>query len=163
MIATEQPDVSLQWLHEGHAGSLHRLLQENRTHLTEHGDYREQVSTSLDVIRSELSAANGLRFGILVRDALVGRIDLVPVEPPQFGLGYWLAKNATGQGYATAAVRALVAYAATELGASDIYAGVTHGNARSEALLRRTGFVAVARFDTYTRFHRSLAASSIQD
>lgn len=156
MIATERPELRLQWLDEGHAGSLHKLLQENRSHLTEHGDFREQVSMSLDALRTYLRAANGLRFGMFARSELVGQIDLVPVEPPRYGLGYWLAKDATGRGYATAAVKAVVAYAATELGASDIYAGVTHGNVRSEALLRRAGFVTVDRFSTYTRFHRSL-------
>jgi len=156
MIATERPEVSLRWLDEGHSGRLHKLLQENRSHLTEHGDYREQVSASLDALLSELSVPNGLRFGIFVRDELVGRIDLVPVDPPRYSLGYWLAKDATGLGYATVAVTALIEYAANKLGASDIYAGVTHGNGPSEALLRRAGFEAVARFDTYGRFHRSL-------
>lgn len=156
MIATERPEVILRWLDEGHSGRLHKLLQENRSHLTEHGDHREQVSASLDALRTELSASNALRFGIFVRDELIGRIDLVPVDPPRYSLGYWLAKSATGLGYATIAVTALIEYAANELGASDIYAGVTHGNGPSEALLRRTGFVAVARFDTYRRFHRSL-------
>ena len=156
MIATERPEVSLRWLDEGHSGRLHKLLQENRSHLTEHGDYREQVSALLDALLSELSVPNGLRFGIFVRDELVGRIDLVPVVPPRYSLGYWLAKDATGLGYATVAVTALIEYAANKLGASDIYAGVTHGNGPSEALLRRAGFEALARFDTYGRFHRSL-------
>ena len=156
MITTERPEVSLRWLDEGHSGRLHKLLQENRSHLTEHGDYREQVSASLDALLSELSVPNGLRFGIFVRDELVGRIDLVPVAPPRYSLGYWLAKDATGLGYATVAVTALIEYAANKLGASDIYAGVTHGNGPSEALLRRAGFEAVARFDTYGRFQRSL-------
>jgi RimJ/RimL family protein N-acetyltransferase len=58
----------------------------------------------------------------------------------------------TGRGYATAACKALIAYGKAELGATTIYAGVTKGNVKSEALLVRLGFQAVADRGTYTRF-----------
>jgi RimJ/RimL family protein N-acetyltransferase len=82
---------------------------------------------------------------------------LVPVDPPRYGCGFWLAEPATGQGVASAAVGALVEYAARELAASDVFAGVTHGNSRSVAVLERSGFRRSDHFDTYDRFHRRLA------
>jgi RimJ/RimL family protein N-acetyltransferase len=71
-------------------------------------------------------------------------------------LGYWLAKEAAGQGYASAALRALIGHARIDLHATDIYAGVTRGNAKSEALLERLGFLPVLDFDSYRRFHLGL-------
>jgi hypothetical protein len=40
-------------------------------------------------------------------------------------LGHWLSEDVTGHGYATAAVAALLRYAGEELGATDVFAGVT--------------------------------------
>ena len=112
---------------------------------------------SRDQVEAELAADSAnLRFGIVLSGTLIGRIDLIAADPPKYGLGYWLAKNATGQGYASAALRALISHAGTELHATDIYAGVTRGNARSEALLERLGFLPVLDFDSYRRFHLGL-------
>ncbi|HLU57581.1 MAG TPA: hypothetical protein VKZ81_19165 [Pseudonocardia sp.] len=44
-------------------------------------------------------------------------------------------------------------FAEDVLGATDVYAGVGHGNVRSAALLARLGLTPVARFESYTRFH----------
>lgn len=41
---------------------------------------------------------------------------------------------------------------------TDVFAGVSHGNERSVALLHRLDFAVVADFDTYRRFHRALGA-----
>jgi RimJ/RimL family protein N-acetyltransferase len=162
-VPTEWPHVTLRRLDGSHSNRLYDLLQANRAHLTQYGDYRDQVAADPDGLRAELEAADRLCYGIFVMDDLVGRIDLVAVDPPQYGLGYWLAHQATGRGYATIAVKGLLEYARTSLRASDIYAGVTHGNGASAAVLRRAGFTPIARFDTYTRFHRGMGQSSIQD
>ncbi len=66
-------------------------------------------------------------------ETLIGRVDLVPVDPPSYVIGYWLGEESTGRGYATAACRAVIDYAQQFLLASDIFAGVTHGNKRSVA------------------------------
>lgn len=160
MIGTEKPELHLRGLGQADAENLHRLIQENHAHLTAHGDYAKLAATSLDDLRAELAVPNSLRFGLFVNDSLVGCMDLIAVDPPRYGLGYWLARNATGRGYATTALNALLSYAAQSLGATEVFAGVTHGNAASEAVLRRAGFAEVARFDTYTRFGRALAKAA---
>lgn len=43
-------------------------------------------------------------------------------------------------------------HAAQALGATDIFAGATHANDRSAALLERLGFEPVAEFENHTRF-----------
>ncbi|WP_088282374.1 GNAT family N-acetyltransferase [Kineosporia sp. A_224] len=80
----------------------------------------------------------------------------MPVDPPRYGLGYWVRASSQGRGLASAAVGALLEHAQTRCGATDVFAGVTHGNDRSVALLRRLGFVEAATFERYTRFRRRL-------
>lgn len=158
MLKTTSPNLILRNLTPDDAGTLHDLLQANRVHLTAHGDYREQVTASLDTLAAELGEEPGgkLRFGILLSGKLIGRADLTPVDPPRYGLGYWLAQGATGKGYAGLALSGLLEFAASNLHASEVYAGVSHGNIRSERLLLRLGFVQVADLDTYTRFRLTL-------
>jgi RimJ/RimL family protein N-acetyltransferase len=151
-------------LNDGHALALHDLVQENRAHLTAHGDYAELVAASLEALEGQLTQgkSRNLQFGIFLSQKLIGRIDLVPVDPPRYGLGYWLAQHSTGNGYATAALKALLGFAGTDLRATDIYAGVTNGNWRSEAVLQRAGFMPVEVFKNYTRFHRALTGHNVR-
>jgi RimJ/RimL family protein N-acetyltransferase len=157
-LATSLAELTLRPLGKQDARALFDLVQENRLHLTALGDYAELVSMSFEQLDTELAdtATSNLRFGILLGETLIGSAELIPVDPPRYGLGYWLAEQATGKGYATAAVGRLVAFAREDLGASDIYAGVTHGNHRSQALLGRLGFLPVATFERYTRYHCAL-------
>jgi len=50
----------------------------------------------------------------------------------------------------------LIAYGQAALVAKTIWAGVTNGNAKSEAVLARLGFQAVSDQGTYTRFNLPL-------
>ena len=158
MIKTSIDGLVLAPLTEDHSLALHELIQENRAYLTANGDYADLIATPLKRLALELAgpSSRNLRYGICVRQQLLGRIDLIPVAPPHYGIGYWLAESATGKGYATAALQALLKFARAELQATDIFAGVTHGNSRSSAVLERAGFVPVETFERYTRFHRLL-------
>lgn len=158
MLQTIAPGLILRVLTPNDAGTLHALLRSNRTHLTAHGDYQEQVAATLDMLTAELAEEEGgrWRFGFFLNDELIGRADLTPVDPPRYGLGYWLARGATGKGYARAGLAALLQFACDQLNASEVYAGVTNGNIRSERLLSRLGFLQVADFATYTRFQLTL-------
>ena len=157
VLQTALPGLELRPLTATDAPALHRLVAENATHLTAHGDYAELLAATQQAMELALSEASNrhLRFGLVVNGQLVGRLDLVPVEPPRYGIGYWLASAATGKGYATAAITAACAYARDDLGASDIFAGVTHGNHKSAAALERAGFRKVETFERYARFHLS--------
>ncbi|MFI8320698.1 GNAT family N-acetyltransferase [Streptomyces sp. NPDC085529] len=142
------------------AAEYHALIDRNRDHLTQHGDYQELAASDYKTAHAELlnDPSPSLRCGVLLHGTLIGRVDLVAVDPPKYGLGYWLDHEATGQGYATAACRALIEYGAAVLGATDVFAGVTHGNSKSSTVLTRLGFQVAEVFETYTRYHRALGA-----
>ena len=157
LLKTQIPDLTLRRLGGADADRLFELIQDNRHHLTAHGDYAELAAASSETLAAELSGSDDqVRLGIFLGESLVGRLDLIPVDPPRYGLGYWLCESATGKGYGTAAVGTAIVHARDDLGATDIYAGVTHGNLSSVALLRRNGFAAAADFERYTRYHRAL-------
>lgn len=157
MIPTAIPGLTLRELVHRDAPDLLAAIADNRAHLTAFGDYAELSAMTLAQLEAELAAADDkTRFGIFHDGQLVGRADLIAVDPPNYGIGYWLAAHATGKGYATAAVAALVDQARRLPGAAALYAGVTHGNQRSIAVLERVGFRQVARFERHARFHLAL-------
>jgi RimJ/RimL family protein N-acetyltransferase len=153
-IATDIPNLRLVALNSEDADAYYALVDRNRTHLTQHGDWTDLGEATPQSVTASLSTAggSGTPFGIWRDGQLIGRADLNPRTPGNFVLGYWLGGEFTGKGYATAACKALIAHGKAELGATTIYAGVTKGNAKSEALLDRLGFRAVADRGTYTRF-----------
>ena len=135
------------------------LVDRNRGHLTQHGDWTDLGEATLESVQVDLVHFEGLStsFGIWLDGQLIGRADLNPRTHGNFVLAYWLGGEFTGKGYATAACQALIAYGKAELGATIIWAGVTKGNTKSEALLRRLGFQAVADRGTYTRYKLPLS------
>lgn len=153
-LPTRVPGLILRALTPEDADAYYALLDRNRRHLSRLGDYQEEGDATRAWVRNELDQDPGphLRYGIRLDGELIGRIDLIAVDPPRYGTGYWLGLDHTGAGRATAACEALFDYAVRALGATDIFAGVTHGNDRSTALLRRLGFEPVADFAHYTRF-----------
>lgn len=153
MIPTRMDALALRQFGPADADALHALVQANRGHLGERGEHTDLIAASVEDLREELGADDGkLRFGIFRSGTLIGRVDLIEVEPGRYGIGYWLAEDATGRGYATEALRALLDFARDGLGARAVYAGVSHGNHKSTALLGRLGFVPVAEFEDFTRF-----------
>jgi RimJ/RimL family protein N-acetyltransferase len=154
-IALHIDGVALRSLAPGDAKAYRALLQRNDDHLGP--NYADDIAAS-EAEQAARFAGNPdppLMFGIVADGILIGRIDLVAVDPPRFGLGYWVSKERAHEGIASAAVAAIVDYAHQPLGATDVYAGVSHGNTASERVLDRNGFERIARFDAYDRFHRS--------
>ena len=119
------------------------------------GDYTELAGSTLEDITGYFANPpdNNVRMGVWVSRELAGRVDLNPVAPGTFVLGYWLGHAYTGRGYATESCRAILDYGRRSLGATEFWAGVTRGNLRSVAVLKRLGFSAVEALPDRTRFH----------
>lgn len=75
-------------------------------------------------------------------------------EDGAWELGYNLRRDAWGQGYATEAARALIAWAHTEHGATRFTAAHVTANAASGNVLRKCGFKFV-RYGQYGRYDGS--------
>ncbi len=101
---------------------------------------------------------NGDSFGFLVRaeGSRVGFVRLVREHPwtnltRDGELGYWIAPEAWGNGYATAAGECMVEYAFTELGLHRVTASTFETNDASQRVIEKIGFVqeGVARKSAY--------------
>lgn len=164
-LPTPIPGVSLRVLTPADSVDYRALLQANRAHLTRHGDFTDQIRASEGEIEQALAhpGKKERAYGIWLHGTLVGQASIIAAAPPHYSLGYWLAQTATGQGLASAACATLIERSSTVLGATDMFAGVTHGNHASVALLRRLGFTPVAECVTYTRFHLALTPPPRQE
>lgn len=113
----------------------------------------EAVAQDLDADIADFAAAQGhLRWTVWRRDSTVrvGRCGLgplrSPVAPPdlrgQYEIGWSLAPEHWGKGYAAEAARAVLAHAFGPLGIAQVFAQTSDSNAPSTRLMQRLGFTA---------------------
>ncbi|PKQ06597.1 MAG: 30S ribosomal protein S5 alanine N-acetyltransferase [Alphaproteobacteria bacterium HGW-Alphaproteobacteria-11] len=89
-------------------------------------------------------------------EALVGGCTLSGVQrgvQQSCTLGYWAGEKYAGQGYVTAAVRALVPYVFEELKLHRLQAACLPENERSRAVLRKCGFTEEGNARGYLRIN----------
>jgi ribosomal-protein-alanine N-acetyltransferase len=146
--------VSLELLTAAHADAVLAFEQENRAYFAswiwERGDeYFAEFAARHAALLAE-QATGACRFHVLTDDsgAVVGRVNLVDIENGSAELGYRIAEKWAGQGLATAAVRAIIAVAATEYGLTVLRAGASDRNPASQAVLTRAGFRQVGTSST---------------
>lgn len=116
-------------------------MRSDLAHLNRHSDWTEIVEAQA----GPLSGAPALVA--LAADRVVGGGGLEEVQPGRFTLSYWVVSGMTGQGIASALVRHLFDEG-LRASATDLYAGVVHGNSASVCALMKNGFTCVATFDT---------------
>ena len=155
-LSTSMPGLTLNKLTVADAPAYYAVLDRNRDHLSRYGDYQDEANATPAWAVDHLAQSASDRFGIWQNHLLIGRVDLVHAAPPQYGLGYWISHDAARHGYATAACAAVLRHAYTSHDATDIFAGVSHGNIPSIAVLRRLGFRPITRLGHHTRFHLPL-------
>ncbi len=88
------------------------------------------------------------QFAIAIDGVVAGGIGLLPgrdIYRRSAELGYWRAEPYWGRGVATAAVRAVTAWAFPTLGLARIFAGVLEWNPASCRVLEKAGFTLEAR------------------
>jgi len=122
--------------------ALYDLIQANRAHLTQNGDYIEMVERSHEEIKNEFvdGEQNSEVFGLQYFDHLIGSVSLIRYEESVFGLGYWISADQSGKGLMSEAVKATVDFAYHRYQASEIWAGITPSNRQSINLVTRLGF-----------------------
>jgi [ribosomal protein S5]-alanine N-acetyltransferase len=131
--------------------ALAALQRKNRAFLAPYEPVRDESFFTEDgqreVVRTALErhAEGTVRPHVVLDEGgrVVGRVtlnDIVRGPLQSCSLGYWLARDATGRGLATAAVRDMQRVAFDELGLHRIQAGTLVDNVRSQRVLERTGF-----------------------
>lgn len=133
------------------ADELLRFEIDNRAFFEARINSRPAAYYSPDGVRAaialaEREAAEDKGYQFLVRaeaGELVGRVNLVGVKRSHFQmceLGYRMAESACGRGYASEAVRLVLARAFGELGLKRVEAVARVGNEGSVKVLLRNGF-----------------------
>ena len=97
------------------------------------------------IARQHGRTRNGQGWSLAIAEAKSGQavgcvVLLVRPQPGVAGLGYWLAPDARGLGYATRAVELMTTWALQVQGFSRVEAWVEPDNSASTAVLRRCGF-----------------------
>ncbi len=141
-LPTAIPGVTLRQLTGQDTAAYYTLIQKNRAFLTRYGDYQELVQLTAAGINGNFSTPTeqALRMGIWQGQALAGQVDLTPVAPGVFVLGFWLGQAHTGQGIMPTACKAILEYACQTRPVKEFLAGVRLANVESAAVVERFGF-----------------------
>ena len=124
-----------------------------------HGAHRTMAETQRALrVYADILVAHGYSFVAVVEretGTLVGDAGLNPLagRGPDIELGYTVARDAWGRGYATEAARALVGHAFGALGAPRVMAQVEPANAGSRHVLEKLGMTPREERTAYGRPH----------
>ena len=142
-IKTDKPSLLLRLLKEDDAEELSLRVDQNRDHLRQWMPWLDEIDT-LNFIRSSLESATAgtqYSYALLLGSELVGAVAFNSIEKMNrcATMGYWLAKSKMGNGYMTAAVKALIEEGFQQLELNRIQARVATGNYPSQAVCERLG------------------------
>jgi ribosomal-protein-alanine N-acetyltransferase len=141
----------LEQLHADHAPAVLAFELVNRAYfaasISDRGDeYFDQFPDRHSALLAEQKAGI-CAFYVLVADdgSVLGRFNLYDFKDGTANLGYRVAQQVAGRGVATATVRELCRIAAARHGLRTLRAATSHGNAASQKVLTKAGFVPVGR------------------
>lgn len=148
--------VSLRFILPQHAEELARVIDDNRSHLARWlpwatDNYRlEGVREWIDIVTRAFGERTELALSIVRDGALVGGIGWTnwvmtnhadwKMRTASAEIGYWLARDAEGQGIVTRSTRALVDFGFREIDLDRVVIRAEPENARSWAVAERLGF-----------------------
>ncbi len=90
-----------------------------------------------------------LLFSIFINDLLIGGVGLSFEENNDYDLGFWIARDYWGKGYATEAAMGLIRFVKKELKPKKIKACHIKGNTGSSNVLRRLGFEKIGECEEF--------------
>ena len=127
-----------------HANNLLMLIDENRTRLRAWLPWLDRTRTVDDIkmFIKRTKKDNEIHHVIFKNKELVGIIGLHHInhDHRKAVIGYWLSKNAEGQGTMTRAVRLVLQYAFNKLKLHRVVIDCAVGNTKSCAIPERLGF-----------------------
>lgn len=137
----------LELLHGGHAPAVLAFELANRSYfaaaVSDRGDdYFDKFTDRYKALLAEQEAGSCAFYVLVAEDGeVLGRFNLVDIEDRTATLGYRLAQHVAGHGVATATVRDLCRLAASRHGLRLLRAATAYGNAASQRVLTKAGFV----------------------
>ncbi|HEY0599002.1 GNAT family protein [Brevundimonas sp.] len=142
--------------------SSHAYLQPWEPTWPEDDLTRAAFKRRLSIYAREMDAGNAWPFFIFAdaNQALVGAITLSNVRrgvAESGTLGYWIGQPFAGRGHATAAVRAVVAYAFDELKLHRVEAACVPTNLASRRVLEKAGFELEGQARAYLKINGAWA------
>jgi ribosomal-protein-alanine N-acetyltransferase len=142
--------VSIRLLREDDADALYALRLRNRDYLEPWGALPENGLVTAELERQAVvewiaraETDQGFAFVVEHEGMMVGRVTLSDVRRGRAQsavLGYWIAEEWRGRGFAAAAARLAVEFAFFEAGLHRVEAGVMPRNAASIRVLEKAGF-----------------------
>jgi ribosomal-protein-alanine N-acetyltransferase len=139
----------LQQLRASHAPAILAFELANRAYfaasISDRGDdFFDQFTDRHDAVLAEQEAGLGAYYVLVADDSSVlGRFNLRLGTDGTAELGYRVAQQAAGRGVATSSVRELCRIAAAQHGLRTLRAATSRGNAASQKVLAKAGFVPV--------------------
>ena len=143
----------LKRLHGGHAPAVRAFELANRAYfaasISDRGDeFYDQFADRHSTLLAEQEAGISAFYVLVAEDgSVLGRFNLYDLEDGTAKLGYRVAQHVAGRGVATATVRELCRLASARHGLRILRAATSHGNAASQKVLIKAGFVAVGPAD----------------
>jgi ribosomal-protein-serine acetyltransferase len=146
-IETNLALLVLRLLREQDAEELFQQTTGNRRYLRDWLPWVDDTKSATDTLdfirRASKGAGEGveLHYAILLDAQLIGVVGFNRIEKNNrcATMGYWLAKEQTGRGLMTAAVKALISEGFRQMGLNRIEARVATGNHASQAVCDRAG------------------------
>ena len=83
---------------------------------------------------------SNFNLNVFRNNSLIGGIGLTQNKEKFYELGFWIAENYWGNGYASEAVRALLVFTNKQLGMNKIEASHMYENTQSRYVLQKNGF-----------------------
>ena len=108
-------------------------------------DSAEEARDAIDFLMSRYDSTDGpFVYPIITNDSKnIGYIQLCQIDDGSWEIGYHIAKQFTGQGYATEAVKAFLPAMAKKLNIKEVYGICLAENTASVRVLEKCGFVQV--------------------
>jgi ribosomal-protein-alanine N-acetyltransferase len=145
--------LELQQLDAGHAPAVLAFELANRTYfaasISDRGDeFYDQFTDRHRALLADQEAGLCACYVLVADDgSVLGRFNLYDIGDGSADLGYRVAQQVAGRGVATRSVRELCRIAAARYGLRTLRAATSHGNAASQKVLAKAGFVPVGPAD----------------
>lgn len=103
----------------------------------------DDAKETIEFLMSQYGSTDGpLVYAVLTKDRNknIGYVQLVPIDDGKWEIGYHIAKQYTGNGYATEAVKAFLPVMAEKVGVTEVYGIRLLENVASGRVLEKCGF-----------------------